>query len=493
MNRSAEDFTPDPINLLESNRSLGYSIEEAVSDLIDNSVAAGAKNISFNLEWNDGSPYFTLVDDGKGMSKDELVESFKLGSKNPKDLRDPNDLGRFGCGMKTASLSQSRAFSVITKQKGGEIEKRCLDLDYIASGDRGWKLRYVEDDETYGVENHIKDSGTGLVWGAWDRCPKKQFEFNKLSTLVRNYVSVCFHKFMERPDNKIVFICNSTEIKPTGPIPKGEGAQHLSSNSLSENSSVKMHSYMMQNPSKWRESYDQSNTFNSFKLFNGFEAQQGIYIYRCDRLLNPNGRWLGVLRGGDSAKLARVTIEYPNDADEIWSLDITKTKAKIPFQFEKEIKVFVDKAKRSSGTKLSRGSRAIRENLNKMDGRIWTEKKNNANNSISWIVNPDHKFIEAFFEKHEIKKKSEINDFLQVLSDCLPVKKIIEHNDSNPTAIDRGGQTRGKLNDLELITAKFFYDREGGKPEHEKAFMYLMGREPFCYYESQLKKYLRGL
>ena len=44
-----EDFTPDPISLLESNRNLGYSIEEAISDLIDNSITAGAKEISYEL------------------------------------------------------------------------------------------------------------------------------------------------------------------------------------------------------------------------------------------------------------------------------------------------------------------------------------------------------------------------------------------------------------------------------------------------------------
>ena len=63
MYKVAEDFTPNPINLLESNRSLGYSIEEAVSDLIDNSISAKAKNISINLSWGNAKPYFVLFDD----------------------------------------------------------------------------------------------------------------------------------------------------------------------------------------------------------------------------------------------------------------------------------------------------------------------------------------------------------------------------------------------------------------------------------------------
>ena len=89
------DFTPDPISLLESNRNLGYSIEEAISDLIDNSISAKATEISYELHWNTGHPYFLLKDNGKGMSNldNELVNSFRLGSRNPLDDRDPNDLG----------------------------------------------------------------------------------------------------------------------------------------------------------------------------------------------------------------------------------------------------------------------------------------------------------------------------------------------------------------------------------------------------------------
>ncbi len=79
-NQIAEDFSPDPLALLESNRNLGYSIEEAVADLIDNSITADATTIIINLDWNDGNPIFKLHDNGKGMSQEKLIESFKLGS-----------------------------------------------------------------------------------------------------------------------------------------------------------------------------------------------------------------------------------------------------------------------------------------------------------------------------------------------------------------------------------------------------------------------------
>ena len=86
----AEDFTPDPISLLESNRNLGYAIDEAISDLIDNSISAGATEISYEMHWNVGQPYFLLKDNGSGMSNknNELINSFRLGSKNPLEERD---------------------------------------------------------------------------------------------------------------------------------------------------------------------------------------------------------------------------------------------------------------------------------------------------------------------------------------------------------------------------------------------------------------------
>ena len=140
-----EDITPEPTPLLDSHRSLGYSIEEAVADLIDNSITAFAKNIIYEFHWNNGTPYFLLKDDGIGMSNEgnEFIDAFKLGSYKDKE-RPSNDLGRFGLGLKTASLSQAKAFTVITKKKGNEVLARSLDLTFIASLNKGWKLKLID-------------------------------------------------------------------------------------------------------------------------------------------------------------------------------------------------------------------------------------------------------------------------------------------------------------------------------------------------------------
>jgi hypothetical protein len=198
LNDIAEDITPDPISLLESNRNLGYSIEEAVADLIDNSISAKAKNITFELHWNKGCPFFVLKDDGIGMF-DELVDSFKLGSKSLEE-RDSKDLGRFGFGMKTASLSQSRILTVISKKKSSEIISRSLDLDFIAKSKQGWKLKYPDNQLISSQIEYLNElkSGTVIRWDNWDRAPKSESDFKELNLLISNYIGVCFHRFIEK-------------------------------------------------------------------------------------------------------------------------------------------------------------------------------------------------------------------------------------------------------------------------------------------------------
>ena len=90
MFKTAEEIIPDPESLLESVRSIGYSIKEAISDLIDNSISANASRINVVFEMNE-SLEFHLRDNGDGMSYEELVSAFRLGSTNPKTTRKEKD------------------------------------------------------------------------------------------------------------------------------------------------------------------------------------------------------------------------------------------------------------------------------------------------------------------------------------------------------------------------------------------------------------------
>src|SRR5262245_17756712 len=114
--RNYVDLSPSPLALLESLRSIGYTLDSALADLVDNSITAKADSISVRFLWNNGKPWVAMLDDGRGMTADELTQAMVFGSRNPSEQRDANDLGRFGLGLKTASISQCRRLTVASKQ-----------------------------------------------------------------------------------------------------------------------------------------------------------------------------------------------------------------------------------------------------------------------------------------------------------------------------------------------------------------------------------------
>ena len=94
---------PHAPTLMESTRAIGYSIESAIADIIDNSVAAQADRVDIDF-FPIGESYISILDNGVGMAKEELINAMQYGSRSPLDARNENDLGRYGLGMKTASM-----------------------------------------------------------------------------------------------------------------------------------------------------------------------------------------------------------------------------------------------------------------------------------------------------------------------------------------------------------------------------------------------------
>src|SRR5690349_16399310 len=112
------DVTPIAASLIEGLRDIGYSLETALADIIDNAVTAGAKRVEIMSETDVDDPSIAVLDDGVGMSVDELVAAMRPGSRNPLATRDEPDLGRFGLGLKSASFSQCRRLTVVSRKAG---------------------------------------------------------------------------------------------------------------------------------------------------------------------------------------------------------------------------------------------------------------------------------------------------------------------------------------------------------------------------------------
>lgn len=167
-------LVPDAHNLMESTRSIGYSLSAAVADIVDNSIAACASEVQITGP-TPSRQFLSVLDDGIGMTEDELLVAMKYGSRPVDEERRKVDLGRFGLGLKMASLSQCRRLKVVSK-RNGKICGACWDLDYVASSKEVWPLRLMDSEDLRLVPNidilERKSSGTLVVWENVRRCAK---------------------------------------------------------------------------------------------------------------------------------------------------------------------------------------------------------------------------------------------------------------------------------------------------------------------------------
>lgn len=161
------------ISLVESMRSIGHSMETAVANIIDNSITAEARSVWVDYSWADGAPSIDIVDDGGGMTERELLNAMQFGSSDPKAKRTVNDLGRFGLGLKTASISQCRRFTVVTR-KSGIVSACAWDYDHpVEDNNFKWEVEIIDGNELVQgskfrdlLDNRVVNtkSGTVILW-----------------------------------------------------------------------------------------------------------------------------------------------------------------------------------------------------------------------------------------------------------------------------------------------------------------------------------------
>lgn len=191
------ELIPNVSNLIESQRSIGYTFQTAVADIVDNSISAMAKKIrlNFNAGSENNEAYVVINDDGTGMSRKELLDAMKYGSKSSLDVRSRNDLGRFGLGLKMASFSQCRKLTVLSK-KDGQTNACQWDLDAIYTQQK-WMCKVLSPSE---IENlplsyELEKSGTSVIWQNFDKLVQTENFvpiFDELLDITQDHLALVF-------------------------------------------------------------------------------------------------------------------------------------------------------------------------------------------------------------------------------------------------------------------------------------------------------------
>ena len=282
---------------MQSLRAFGYDISTAIADLIDNSITAQATSISIKFDWNNKNPWIVIADNGYGMSESELFEAMKTGSKNPLDTRSVDDLGRFGLGLKTASFSQCKRLTVASKKQHEEINVRCWDLDVVTQKNAWILLKEASAEASVIIQDYFSeiDSGTVVIWEKIDKIipgshiddEEYQDAFLTYAQDVKQHIAAVFSAYMHGP-KKIQFYLNDRKIDMWDPFMTDNSfTTRMPSESLYVNGhEVKIKSFILPHQNKLTP-----EEFSANAGIHGWNAQQGFYIYRNNRLIVA-GEWL---------------------------------------------------------------------------------------------------------------------------------------------------------------------------------------------------------
>lgn len=469
---------PEASSMIETFRAIGYNVETAVADIVDNSISALAKNIWINFEWRGADTWLSIKDDGTGMNNEELIQAMRPGSRNPLDDRNSKDLGRFGLGLKTASFSHCRRLSVVSKKGNSSSVFWTWDLDFVNKTGTWDLIKYMPEGE-FERQLNMQKSGTIVIWNDIDRLVKNINEddskaldkFLILMEQVKKHLSMVFHRFIESGKIKIFF--QDRPIPAWNPFLHTESATQGLPEEPLLNGRVTVKGYVLPHKSKLTE-----ERFREAEGPKGWNEQQGFYIYRNDRLLLA-GDWLGMFRKEEHYKLARIEINLPNSLDAEWQIDIKKSVARPPMALRDQLKAYAGKVRAQAVEVYRHKGKSVRQLPGQKFIPLWTDHKRGE----KWFykINREHPLIDKIKLQASTEPDRAIETLLRFIEETIPTKSIYIKEAEEPEAqgkpfesIDQEPIRKAMKQMLENLK------NQGKSEEQVKAI--LMNIEPFNHF-----------
>lgn len=336
---------PDPEGLLGVVSSLGYSPAQALADLVDNAIDAEANNVAICIK---GAPTedglnpveVVIADDGCGMSVSELDHAMAFGAHRAEDSP---SLGKFGLGLKSASFSQAKTLTVLSRSRGSA---KAHGRQWTAEGIKdAWLTGHIDPAQ---AEQYLEDSWFGdapkaqtlVIWrgiSALNVAPDRYDAVTEeIIADISLHLGLVLHRFLEDNLNLSVYRMDNQgnkgtvyHLEPLDPFgylspnhagyPAGYPKQIRVS--LAEQQEMTLEAHIWPKNQKPRQ----------LLLGRGnFASRQGFYFYRNNRLIQYGG-WNGVRADAEPhLSLARVKIDLPAELESEFGLTVTKARITVP-------------------------------------------------------------------------------------------------------------------------------------------------------------------
>lgn len=411
--------------LVESTRSIGYTFESALADIIDNSIGNGATHI--DVRFSSITPrYIAILDNGCGMTSDELIIAMRYGSKNVNDQRAESDLGRFGLGLKTASLSQCRKLTVISK-KNNVISAASWDLDFIIE-QQGWSLKVYDYDEMVtqynkaipGILDELNayETGTIVIWEDFDKMLEGTSEpgtlFDEKISIARLHLELIYHNFLDKTSKSPIEIrFNYLPLVAKDPfLTKHPGTQPLSEEYINlDGHNIRVKPYILPYINKLSP-----EDINLLGTLDDLRNKQGIYVYRNNRLIIW-GTWFRLDTKNELNKLARIRVDIPNSLDHIWDIDIKKSTASLPNSIKQNLKFIVKRAIGSSERVYThQGNKLINDEYD----HVWKLKE--TKEETFFEINKKLLIYKAFLQSLSTEQAKQFKALIKLIEATVPFK-----------------------------------------------------------------------
>lgn len=424
------ELTPEPGILIESLRDIGYSFDSALADIVDNSITAHAQTITIYALPIQDSFKVAIIDDGSGLNRQELLQAMRLGSTNPREERALGDLGRFGLGLKTASFSQCRRLTVVSRQNN-KTAAFTWDLNSVVKTN-SWSVEERTDFEQIFAFKELPSTGTLVLWEKVDRLTgdngSGKVDYERIISEAQDHLSLVFHRFLsgERGLRKINISVNGYPLEPIDPFNTANDATQASPEEV-VCPGVTLRSFTLPHVS----TYEDKREYDRFGLVGGYLRNQGVYLYRAKRLI-IYGTWFGLAKKTALTQLTRVKIDIGTDQDEVWKIDVKKVSAQMPEIVRKRVKSLIQTiGAPSRKVYRRRGARLTSPTVYP----VWNRTENGEKTTYS--INSEHPVLKNFRDGLDESSQQQFDSLIALIGSMLPTEALfydLSNNAENVTS-----------------------------------------------------------
>jgi len=464
---------------------LNYSVESSIADLVDNSITAGANAIWISFRWNSGDPVIEIRDDGSGMNADRLAFALRLAGDGPQALRDERDLGRFGLGLKTASIAHCRRLTV-TSSSDGEISNLGWDLDELCSGQSRGRWSMTRDPAQI-VAEHVERlggaNGTIVRWRNFDYLlggadpADREDVFNQAADRTSAHLGMTFSRFLLRASNPLRIECNGREVELWDPSLEHLAAVWPEIRTKREDLPV---AYGPDNKTRIQATVlPRRDEFPSEEMFhaagrNRWNSLQGFFVYRNDRLIYDGGD-LGLgFEAEEHSKLGRVIVDIPNSDDSDWALNVTKEALRPPRNLEAHLKTSIRTARQKARARYRRrGPRTVPPKRTPT-ASVWTAP-DLSKGAGRYKVNLRHPAIKALEDQLDEQAWRTFKLVIKLVEQSLPIEHIAQLRTEEASSFT----SRLDVTSLRALIVQLIDDYRGAGQTEDQILNTLHNTQPF--------------